>query len=272
MRAADEPTNQPDGTGEDPRVSAGVASVERAADVLLHFARRGVASLGVSEIARDLGLSKAAVHRILSSLRTRDLVSYSEDDRRYRLGPMVLALGLQSLDQLDVRRLAVPRLARLSQETSETATLSIRAGWTRVYVDQVTPSREVIMSVAIGVPYPLHSGASSKAFLAFLSDEEIAEYFEHDLDALTPRTVTDREELRRELVEIREHGWARSVGERQSGASSVAAPVFDHTGRPAAVISVAGPSPRFPADLEVTVKALLAVTTDLSLQMGHRSG
>lgn len=272
MTTAGEPASQPDGTGEDPRGSAGVASVERAADVLLHFARRGVASLGVSEIARDLGLSKAAVHRILSSLRTRDLVAYSEDDRRYRLGPMVLALGLQTLDQLDVRRLAAPRLARLSHETNETATLSIRAGWTRVYVDQVTPPREVIMSVAIGVPFPLHSGASSKAFLAFLSDEEIAEYFSHDLDALTPRTVTDREELRRELADIRAQGWAHSVGERQSGASSVAAPVFDHTGRPAAVMSVAGPFPRFPVELDLVVKALLAVTAEISQQMGHRPG
>jgi DNA-binding IclR family transcriptional regulator len=246
-----------------------VATVERAADVLLHFARATSPTLGVTEIADDLGMSKAAVHRILASLRSRGLIAVDPETRRYTLGPMAMALGLAYLDRLDVRALAAPELGALSRATEETATLSIRTGDTRVYVDQVTPSREVIMSVSVGVPFPLHAGGSSKAFLAFLPEDEIEDYLSRPLAALTPATVTDRRKLRRELAAIRRRGWAQSVAERQPGAASVAAPVLDHSGRPVAVISVCGPAERFAAEVDRCVERLLATTERLSARMGH---
>ena len=253
----------------DRSTSATVASVERAADVLIYFVDRRAKSLGVSEIARGLDLPKAAVYRMLASLRSRGLVSYNDEDRRYGLGPMALAIGLQCLDQLDVRRIALPYLSSLSREFNETATLSIRSGSSRIYVDQVTPPREVIVSISVGVAYPLHSGASSKTFLAFMSEDEVAEYFTHGLDAITPNTVTDRKALHRELTEIQANGWSHSQEERQSGASSIAAPIMDHERRPVAVMSICGPAVRFPSDLELSVKALLAMTTEISHQMGY---
>jgi DNA-binding IclR family transcriptional regulator len=119
------------------------------------------------------GVSKAAVHRVLFSLRSRGLIELDETARRYLLGPKTMTLGLRYLARLDVRQLALPGLHELSAETNETATLSLRTGDTRVYVDQVTPVREVIISVTIGVPFPLHASASSKAFLAFLTNEQV---------------------------------------------------------------------------------------------------
>lgn len=245
-----------------------VAAVERAADVLLHFSTSGSQTLGVTEIAADLGMSKAVVHRILASLRGRGLILFDESTRRYALGPMAMTLGLSYLSRLDVRRLAEPELRKLCQSTSETTTLSVRTGRSRVYVDQVTPEREVIMSVSIGLPFPLHAGASSKAFLAFLPAEEADAYLAGRLERLTGATVTDVPRLREELTTIRERGWAFSRGERQSGAASVAAPVYDHHGLPAAVISVCGPAERFDGVAEACVGELLAVTTRLSSRMG----
>ena len=166
-----------------------ITSVERAADVMLLFARANSQSLGVTEIADQLSLPKAAVHRILSSLRSRSLVELDESTRRYLLGPASMTLGLRYLARLDVRRLALPALHELSTSTQETATLSLRTGDTRVYVEQVTPVREVIMSVSLGVPFPLHAGASSKAFLAFLPEEQVSAYLDRGLAALTgPRS------------------------------------------------------------------------------------
>lgn len=246
-----------------------VATVERAADVLLHFARMEAPTLGVTEIAGSLSMSKAAVHRILSSLRSRGLIQVDEATRRYSLGPMAMVLGLSYLARLDVRRLAAPELRQLSARTNETATLSVRTGDSRVYVDQVTPAREVIMSVSIGIPFPLHAGGSSKAFLAFLPDEEVDAYLRRRLTALTENTITDKEKLRAELALIRKRGWAHSSAERQTGAASVAAPVFDHAGQPCAVISVCGPAERFSTEVDRCATALLAVTAHLSAKMGH---
>lgn len=246
-----------------------VAAVERAADVLMYFAGIDRSDSGITEIARDLGMAKAAVHRVLASLRSRDLITLDETTRRYTLGPAALRLGLTYLDRIDVARLAAAQLALLSQATNETATLSVRTGNTRVYVEQVTPLREVIMSVRLGVPYPLHAGASSKAFLAFLREDEVDAYLAGPLDRVTAATIVDQRRLRRQLAEIRKRGWAGSIGERQAGAASVAAPVFDHAGVPRAVVSVSGPADRFVRSKDAAARALLAVTRRLSAQLGY---
>jgi IclR family transcriptional regulator, acetate operon repressor len=122
-------------------VSQTIATVERAIDVLALFTRTDSRTLGVTEIAGELGLSKAAVHRILASLRGRGLISLDEASRRYALGPMALALGNAYQSRVDVREAAAGELRRLSADAQETATLSVLAGESRVYVDQVTPDR-----------------------------------------------------------------------------------------------------------------------------------
>ncbi|WP_327085135.1 IclR family transcriptional regulator [Nonomuraea sp. NBC_01738] len=245
-----------------------VATVERAADVLVRFAEPGTATLGVTELADSLGMSKAAVHRVLASLRSRGLVELDEDSRRYSLGLTAMRLGLAYLDRIDIRGLAGPELAGLSARTGETATLSIRTGRARVYIDQVTPPREVIMSVRLGEPHPLHAGASSKAFLAFLPEEEIAAYLADSLEQVTPATVTDPGKLATELALIRRRGYAMSISERKSGAASVAAPVLDHHGLPAAVVSVSGPAERFIGEADACASALLETTDRLSARLG----
>jgi IclR family transcriptional regulator, acetate operon repressor len=245
-----------------------VAAIERAADVILYFTTVDRADSGITEIARDLGMAKAAVHRVLASLRS----PLDETTRRYSLGPAVLSLGLTYLDRLDVCGLAAAALPGLSRATNETATLSVRTGNSRVYVEQVTPPREVIMSVRIGVAYPLHAGASSKAFLAFMRDEEIDAYFRTAIEPLNSATILDEDELREQLAQIRDRGWAESVGERQAGAASVAAPVLNHIGAPSAVLSISGPADRFVEIKSQATNILLDTTQLLSAQLGHVAG
>ncbi|HVL80535.1 MAG TPA: IclR family transcriptional regulator [Actinomycetota bacterium] len=246
-----------------------IAAIDRATDVLAMFADSPEPTLGVTEIATALNLSKAVVYRILSSFRAKGFVELDESTRRYSLGPRVLHLGLSYLRRTDVQRLARPHLERLSRESDETATLSVRTDGTRVYVDQVTPVRDVKMVVQLGLAVPLHAGASSKAFLAFLDEEEQAAYLDGPLAGLTAATVTDPRALRRELDEIRSRGYAASAGERMEGAASVAAPVFGFDGRPVAVISVCGPAERFAGTAERAAGLLLDATTQLSHQLGH---
>lgn len=126
------------------------------------------------------------------------------------------------------------------------------------------------MSVSLGVPYPLHAGASSKAFLAFLSEQERDAYLSRDLEKLTSSTIANRKTLRREIDEIRGRGYAQSFGERQAGAASVAAPVLDHSGTPAAVISVCGPAERFAGEADSCARHLLETTRKLSRLLGYQ--
>lgn len=249
-----------------------IAGIERALDALSLFAESTSPSLGVTEIAQSLGLSKAVVHRILASFRAKGFVELDETTRRYSLGPRILFLGLTYLDRIDIVSVARPAMAELCALTDETATLSLRSGDHRVYVDQITPSRDVKMQVALGTPYPLHAGASSKAFLAFLAPEEIEAYLTGPaLQALTDKTIVDAKTLRKELSHIRETGYAASFGERMDGAGAVAAPVFGRDGRPAGVISVCGPIERFRGEADRAAELLLAHTRDASARLGHRA-
>ncbi|MDI2131650.1 IclR family transcriptional regulator [Yinghuangia seranimata] len=254
----------------DEAASRSIAAVERAMDVLLLFGRSGRPDLGITEIAQELGLTKAAVHRILTALRTRRLVSADPTTRRYALGPAAVALGRAYLARTDLRLLAAPELRRLADECGETATLSVRRGDTRLYVDQVVPAQELRIEVALGTPYPLHAGASSKVMLAFLRDAEVDDYLAaRDLEALTPKTVTDPVRLRRELAAIRKRGYATSSGERQDGAAAVAAPVLDHDGVMIASLSVSGPQTRFRGRLVECAPFVVEAAARLSAEFGY---
>jgi len=247
-----------------------VASIERAADVLFLFTQDDQPNLGVTEISKALDISKAVVHRILTSLRDRDLIVADAETRRYSLGPAVLQLAAAYRDRLDVRMLALEVMQKLSTETSETATLSVRNGLSRIYVDQVTPPREVKMTVQLGQPFPLHAGSSGKAFLAFLPEAEREAYLaDEPLPQVTANTITDRSVLVRELDQIRAQGFAVSLGERQSDAASVAAPVFDGDGV-TAVISVCGPLERLRPTVADTAAAVVEATRALSARLGYQ--
>ncbi|GAA2386363.1 IclR family transcriptional regulator [Dactylosporangium salmoneum] len=244
-------------------VGGTAATVERALDVLICFVRSEAPDLGVTQLAEKLSLSKAAVHRLLTSLRARGMVEIDETTHRYRLGPTALTLSHSYLSRLDVTALAAPELPWLCRATDETVTLSRRAGLTRYYVEQALPDRDVVRQVTVGVPFPLHIGASSKAFLAHLSPADIETVLAAPHDNLS----LDPDALRADLAEIRARGWAHSESERDLGTASVAAPILDYRGEPRAVMSVCGPADRFRP--EPCAAALLEVTARLSRRMGH---
>ncbi len=246
----------------------GTEAASRVADVLLMFAR-GPTAMGVTEIARQLGLSKAVVHRILQSLAARSLVRTDPSTREYRLGPGAIALGARAMRDFDLRQAAQPTLRRMRDITNETTTLSARLQDSRIYLDQFESPQEIKMTVELGRPYPLYAGASSRAILAYLPDETIERVIQAGLDRLTPETIRNPRELRRRLAETRASGYAISRGERQVAAGSVAAPVFDIDGGVVGSISVCGPVDRFDdAAVARYLPVVRSAATEISRALG----
>ena len=227
----------------DATTRAGTLSAGRVADVLLAVGDAG-GPVGVSELARRTGLSKAVVHRILQSLVTRDLVSAGAPSGAYHLGGAALRLGLRAVGSLDLRVVALPVLRRLQAATGETTTVSLLVGTSRIYVDQVVSSKEIRMTVDLGVPFPLHAGGSGKAILAFTSEDIRSRVLDGGLARLTASTISDRSELERTLEQVRRDGVAMSLGERESGAASVAAPVLGLDRTAIGSVSICGPRDR----------------------------
>lgn len=244
----------------------------RALGVLSLISDRSPETLGVSTIARELDLPKAVAHRILKEFTAASFLAFDDRTKQYRLGSDALALGMAALRSLDVPKLARPHLEALVAETKETATLSVRTGWSSVYVDQVLSPHEIRMAISLGTTHPLHAGSSSKAILAHLAPAEIEEYLDlAGLKAVTSSTITDVATLRDALAQVRQVSYAVSLGERQAGAGSVAAPVHRASGEVFGSISLCGPRDRFDADACERYGELVAATAlSISTELGHR--
>ncbi|MEQ3549771.1 IclR family transcriptional regulator [Pseudonocardia nematodicida] len=250
--------------------AAGTESAGRTLDVLLRFLD-GTETLGISELARDMTVSKAVVHRALQTLAGRDMVEFDEATRRYRLGPAAAALGVRALRDSDLRSAARSHLADLQLTTGETVTLSglLRGG--RVYLDQIVSAHEIAMSVEMGRRFPLHAGSSGKCILAHLPADQLDRLLAEPLEQLTAKTVVRPDVLRAELSEINDAGYASSDGERQADAGSVAAAVFGFDGVPVGAISVCGPRSRVtPEFVRRVAPQVVEAARDISTSLGHR--
>ena len=247
---------------------AELVTASRTASVLLAFAG-AERELGISEVAQRLNLAKSVTHRIVTTLVATGLLGREEATSRYRLGPRAVELGLAAIGASDPRTVALPIMTELARMTGETVTMSLRVGMERVYVSQVESAQDVHMSVEIGRRFPLYAGASGRAILAFLSEDELDRYLAHTVLApLTPGTITDLPRLRAELWSTRSLGYAVSHGERDSWAASVAVPW--RTGElTIGSLSICGPLARFSDDRTATFGlALLEATRDRPRPVG----
>lgn len=246
-------------------------STSRAAEVLLAF-MDGDDRLGISDIARRLGLSKAVVHRIVTSYVEKRIL-IANRDRSYSLGPAMAALGARALRSSTLRIVAIPLLGELQQRTGETATVSALINRHRVYLAQVEGKSEIKMSVEIGRRHPLHVGSSGRCLLAFQTPTDLSTILEDGLEAFADGSVTDRAVLMAQLDQIRRDGWTSSLGERQQGAGSVAAPVFNLDGRAIGAVSVCGPVDRMTQRaIDSHAGAVVDIADRISRGLGWRGG
>jgi len=247
-----------------------LAAVSRALEVLDILAKYEEPTIGVSQLARLTGMSRAGAYRMLMSLRAGGFVEYHPDTARYGLGVGALRIGNAYQRRNGLVQIASGALRRLAEASGETSTVSARRQRHRVYLDQIVPPNELNVTIRIGVPFPLHAGASSKAILAFLAEDEIAAYLAADLEPVTPQTIVDAGALRAQLADIRRQGFAMSEQERQIGAASVAAPILARGGVVIGALSVTGPVSRMGKDKPGEVaRQVVAEARELSAKTAH---
>ena len=198
-----------------------------------------------TDVARRIGLPVPTAHRILAALNRLGYVSQNEDTKRFRLGAAALSLGERARAVADLRPVALSPLRKLSDATGETALLTVLTPERDrgVCLERVETPQPLRLSVQPGRQLPLHAGASQKALLAFMPEEEIEKVLSRPLNRFCQATITDPRELRRELKAIRARGWASSYEETNVGVWGVAVPVISDTDVICAV-GIAGPSPR----------------------------
>ena len=225
-----------------------LTSVANSARLLREFGR-GEPQLGVSELARRLGIAKSSAHRIVHTLAREGLLERVEETGAYRLSVTMQILGASAQATSGLHAAATAALDQLRALTKETVHLSVLDGLEVVYVERRESPGAVRMFGRIGHRGPGHSTASGKVLLAFLPPEELDRRLAGvRLVRRTPYTITGRDQLRAELTRIRARGWAENVNEAQMGFASVAAPIRNPAGEVVAALSVAGPVQRLDGD------------------------
>jgi IclR family transcriptional regulator, acetate operon repressor len=225
----------------------------------------------VNQVARDMGLSRSTVHRMLATLSHHEFVEQDEYSRAYRPGPALVDIGLAVVSKIDIRAISHTALVELRDLTGETAHLAIMRGATDVlFLDSVESDRIVRTSSRTGRVLPAHATATGKALLAERSDEEVAALYPSGaMPAPTPRTLTTVGELLEQLAEVRRLGYAVNHGESEDDVAAVAAAVKDKHGHVRCALVTNAPLSRAN---DAWVKTAAAATMRVARELGDRLG
>jgi IclR family transcriptional regulator, KDG regulon repressor len=224
-----------------------LSTVRNAARLLKEFRSRE-ASIGVSELARRLGLGKSGVHRLLTTLVTEGLVERDPQTGGYRLGIVMFELGEAVKVHLDLHAAAGPILAHLREQIGESSQVGVLDGVEVVYVDRLESAHSLRLFTETGRRVPAHCTSSGKVLLAHRPEPEREAFLARGpFPRLTPHTIVEPSVLRDELLTVRARGWAEAVDEREIGVASLAAPIRDVHGEVVAAISIGAPVARFGA-------------------------
>ncbi|GAA5134920.1 IclR family transcriptional regulator [Alloalcanivorax gelatiniphagus] len=261
----------PAGTGASSAVTgAGVQSVDRALGILEVLARTGES--GVTEIALELGVHKSTAFRLVATLEAHRLVEQTTDRGRYRLGMGILRLAGATTARLDLVQEARPIARQLAADTGETVNIAVLAESSALYLDQVAGSSALQPHNWVGQHIPLHATSNGKVLLCGLDDAAL-EAVLGTLATYTPHTITGTDQLREELVRVREQGYAVAIDELEVGLAAVAAPIRNAHGDVVASMSVSGPSFRLPEErVAEVVRQVIGAAQEVShrLGWGHR--
>jgi IclR family pca regulon transcriptional regulator len=223
-----------DDGGERPREF--VQSVERGLAIIRSFGPDSPVQT-VSDMAAKTGLTRATARRFLITLM--ELGYIQTDGRNFELTPRVLELGYSFLSGLGLPDVALPHLERLVAEVDESSEASVLDGEDIVYVVRVPSTSIMTLSLNVGARMPAHATSMGKVLLAGLSEAELDAYLAGaDLKPYRPKTITDRETLRSEIVQAREQGYAVVDQELEDGLVAIAVPVHDRAGRTIAAVNL----------------------------------
>jgi len=221
------------------------SGLDRAAAILAAFdaAHR---ELTLAALVARCGLPRSTTHRTAD--RMIRLGWLEKPNERYRIGNRLFEIASLAPIRLELREAAHPFLQDLHQATKITVQLGVLDGTQVLVVEKITGHRAMPMLSQVGGMIPAYCSALGRAILAYSQPAIIDAALTGPLVPRTPRTLTSRVAIMRELTAVPERGWATDREEGNIGVSCVAAPIFGPSGDVAAALSVTGPSQLVRAD------------------------
>jgi DNA-binding IclR family transcriptional regulator len=246
-----------------------IKSIDKAVGILrqLYAASR---PMRVSELAKALSLSPSVVSRIVSTLARGGLVDHDEETNRIQLGLGLALMGHAALGRRKLDYIAIPVMARLSEEFREYISLS-RLVEGRVVMVRGGPVEVMQQDTFLTAVVPMHATAPGKLLAAWQPERDLRHILEtRGMDAYTPNTITSMRRFTEELARIRKEQIAIDDEEIVVGHRHIATPIFDHACNVVAALSAGGPSAKMNEEEILRLRvALASASTQISRQLGY---
>ena len=249
--------------------SVGSRSVQRAIAIMETLLQRNE-PLGVSEIARTLGIPRSTAYGIVNVLSAAHYLESSGDDGRLFLGPKLFALGMAYGNRIDLMKAGAPIVKELRDVTGETVQLSVLESDMLLVLMKEEGSHPVRIISRVGSRVPVNWAAGGRLIVSDLNDDELRRLLRETVrPSPTGKASTNVEFLMRQIRKFRHRGYSVELNETNEHAGCVAAPVIDASGRCIAAISIAAPEQR----LKVPNRTRLIVAVcESARQLSHRLG
>lgn len=243
-------------------------SAQLALSAVQLVARRG--GVALSELADELRIPRSTAHRVLANCVETGYVRQEYAGGRYVTGPALQEMALGMSWALSVHSIVSPILNEVRDQLSLTTSIAVLEGRTVRYASSLEGGSRHRLASRLGRVRPAHATAAGKAILAFCAPAELTRrYPGRKLCSATDRTVTDWDQLTRQLDAIRARGWATSIGESEPSINGVAVPVMTLSGDAAAAISVVAPVPHLSIRSEIVdvIDPLIAAASRIQWMM-----
>lgn len=222
-----------------------IASVIKAIEVIEYIAY-SEKEVGVTEISNGLNYGVSATYHLLNTLKECNIIVQNDRTKKYSLGLKLWQIGMLAYGQNHISVTLKPYLKKLKDLTGETANLTIMDNNQIVYIAQEESSKLVKMFTTTGATAPLHCTAGGKVLLAYKPEDIRNSILDKiKLTRYTENTIVSKEDLIKEMEEIRKRGYGFDNEERELGVSCIGAPVFDLNDEVIACITISGPTSRF---------------------------
>lgn len=230
----------------------------KAAEILDALAKKGGQTIQL--LSKETGISPSNLSKILETLMHIGYV-IRDQNKLYYLGSKFMKYHTQNIEAQRLLAVARPYLEELRESVDETIHLSVLENDKMVYIDKLEPQNKgIYMTSQVGLARSLYSSGMGKAVLSSFSEEQLTDYLaKTELVPLAKNTITTSEALRRDLVAIRERGYAIDDEEQENDGYCIAVKL-EANDRVIGAMSVSFPKFRYTPAFEEEVVAKIQKT------------
>ena len=244
-----------------------VPALQRGLELLGCFSRQ-MPTLSGADLARQLGVPRASVFRMLHTLEQTGFVERVGDSSHYRLGLGVLRLGFEYLASMELTEHGRPVIEALRDQSGYSAHLVVRDGRDVVFVAKAPGRSAMFQSIQVGARLPAHATVLGRLLLAGLSLADLnALYPDAALPVYTARTPGSIAALKALVDADRKAGYGISQGGFETGISTLAAPVYNDQAEVVAAVSITVPAQQLS---DAQVAQLLPLVRTAAAQLTQR--